>query len=296
MPVQAQMYQTDPAPVSPQLVAHREELMGPVAQFLTGLFPALFGGGAIGNDTAAGYAMQRDQAMGRIGLLWRNMKFFHAGIMELAVKCFVESRTGDVEMASLKQLGDVDWKVIHLDELQGHFFAYPETNEDFPMSWTQKRNTVESMLQSPLANLFNTPANQEALSHVMGPLGLQFPGADARTHQFREISDLMQSAPVTVPGPDGVTPANTVPTIQVDELLDDHATHMQAVQEWSESAAGRAARVENPQGYLNVRLHFQQHQQAVMNQQMQAAQAQAAAAPAQPAPAAPAAAPSGGQQ
>lgn len=280
LPIQAQLFQTDPAPVSPQLVAHREELMGPVAQFLTGLFPALFGGGAIGNDTAAGYAMQRDQAMGRIGLLWRNMKFFHAELMELAVKCFASSRTHDVEMASLTQLGDVDWKVIHLDQLTGGFFAYPETNEDFPMSWTQKRNSFEGLLNSPLVNLLQTPPNMDALSRVMGPLGLQFPGADARTQQFREVSDLMQSAPMTVPGPDGVTPMNTQATISVDPDLDDHAVHMQAIQEWAASAAGRQARSTNPQGFLNVKLHFREHQMALSQQQMAAAQAQAATQPA----------------
>ncbi len=62
--------------------------MGPVAQFLTGAFPALFGGAMANNDTAAGYSMARDQAMGRIGLVWRRMKFFHADVMLLAVDCF----------------------------------------------------------------------------------------------------------------------------------------------------------------------------------------------------------------
>jgi hypothetical protein len=284
LPVQSQMFQTDPAPVSSQLVAHREELMGPVAQFLTGLFPALFGGGAIGNDTAAGYAMQRDQAMGRIGLLWRNMKQFHAEFGRLCVKTFIRNRAGKVEIASLTQLGEVDWKTLHLDQLNGNFFAYPETNEDFPMTWTQKRNTMQSLLNSPLVNVLSTPSNMDAFSRVMGPIGLEFPGVDARTHQFREISDLLASPPNQVPAPvdpatgqpqvDPATgqPAQPAlePTVSVDPDLDDHTTHMQTIQEWSESSAGRRARIENPQGYLNVKMHYKDHQQAAMQQQQQA--------------------------
>lgn len=275
LPVQSQMFQTEPAPVSAQLVAHREELMGPVAQFLTGLFPALFGGGAIGNDTAAGYAMQRDQAMGRIGLLWRNMKQFHAEFARICVETFIRNRRGNVEIATLNQLGEVDWKTLHLDQLSGNFFAYPETNEDFPMTWTQKRNTMQALINSPLVNVLSTPANMDAFARVMGPIGLEFPGVDARTHQFREISDLLAAAPQQIPGPvdpaTGMPQSQMQPTVAVDPELDDHTTHMQTIQEWSESAAGRRARIENPQGYLNVKLHFQQHQMAAAQQQANAA-------------------------
>jgi len=73
----AGFFQPEAAQVPPDLAQHAASLMGPVAQFLTGAFPALFGGAMSNNDTAAGYSMARDQAMGRIGLVWRRMKFFH---------------------------------------------------------------------------------------------------------------------------------------------------------------------------------------------------------------------------
>src|SRR5271170_6462364 len=63
-------FQPEPAQVPPDLAQHAANLMGPIAQFLTGAFPALFGGAMSNNDTAAGYSMARDQAMGRIGLVW----------------------------------------------------------------------------------------------------------------------------------------------------------------------------------------------------------------------------------
>src|SRR6202034_4782012 len=63
----AGFFQPEPAQVPPDLAEHAASLMGPIAQFLTGAFPALFGGAMADNSTAAGYSMARDQAMGRIG-------------------------------------------------------------------------------------------------------------------------------------------------------------------------------------------------------------------------------------
>ncbi len=97
----AGFFQPDAAEVPPDLAQHAANLMGPVAQFLTGAFPALFGGAMTNTDTAAGYSMARDQAMGRIGLVWRRMKFFHADVMLLAVDCFRKNRPHDVEVTLL---------------------------------------------------------------------------------------------------------------------------------------------------------------------------------------------------
>lgn len=60
----------------------------------------------------------------------------------------------------------------------------------------------------------------------------------------------------------------------MDNELDDHNTHMTTIQEFAASPAGRRARVDNPQGYLNVKLHFAQHQlaaAAILAQQQAAA-------------------------
>ena len=97
----AGFFQPQAARVPPDLAGHAADLMGPVAQFLTGAFPALFGGAMTNTSTASGYAMARDQAMGRIGLVWRRMKFFHADLMLAAVDCFRKNRPGDVEVTLL---------------------------------------------------------------------------------------------------------------------------------------------------------------------------------------------------
>ena len=49
------------------IVTIQQDLIGPISQFLTGLFPAIFGGNMEDVKTASGYALARDQAMGRLG-------------------------------------------------------------------------------------------------------------------------------------------------------------------------------------------------------------------------------------
>jgi hypothetical protein len=95
-----------------------EKIGSPVAQFLTGAFPALFGGAMSNNDTASGYAMARDQAMWRIGLVWRRMKCFHAGIMLLAVDCFRRNRPNDVKVTLLGAGAAFESKWIRLAGLR----------------------------------------------------------------------------------------------------------------------------------------------------------------------------------
>jgi hypothetical protein len=67
--------------------------------------------------------MARDQAMGRIGLGWRRMKFFHANIMLLAVDCFRRNRPNDVEVTLLGAGAAFESKWIRLADLKGNLFS-----------------------------------------------------------------------------------------------------------------------------------------------------------------------------
>lgn len=273
LPMAASFYTEETGKVSPQLTEHARDLMGPVAQFVTSLFPALFGGQLAGNDTASGYAMQRDQALGGIGLIYREMKQFHAETMMLAVECFRRNRTKDVEIAVAGKGAEFESKMIHLDQLKGSIYAYPEADDDFPTSWTQRKNQMTELLSSQNPNIvgmFANPAVIAAMSRVMGfGNDIPVPGADSRQKQYREIEQLLAAVPMQTPTVDPLTGAPAVvqqPSVPVDEILDNHAVEFQTCQEWSDSDAGQAARAENPQGYENVRLHAQQHLQLLQAQ------------------------------
>ncbi len=204
-------FQPEAASVPPDLAEHAADLMGPVAQFLTGAFPALFGGSMSNNDTAAGYSMARDQAMGRIGLVWRRMKFFHADVMLLAVDCFRRNRPNDVEVTLLGAGAAFESKWIRLTDLKGNLFSYPETDEQYPTLWAQQRGVLLQLMSSPdpqIQAMLSNPENLALVKRLIGLEELVIPDEESRTKQYREIAQLVGEAPVVVraDGRDGVIP------------------------------------------------------------------------------------------
>ncbi len=192
-------FQPEAAEVPPDLAQHAANLMGPVAQFLTGAFPALFGGAMSNNDTAAGYAMARDQAMGRIGLVWRRMKFFHADVMLLAVDCFRRNRPNDVEVTLLGAGSAFESKWIRLADLKGNLFSYPETDEQYPTLWSQQRGVLLQLLANPdpeIQSVLAHPENMALVKRLIGLEELVIPNEESRTKQYREIAQLVAESPV----------------------------------------------------------------------------------------------------
>src|ERR1700683_3420003 len=175
--------------------------MGPVSQFVTGVVPALFGGAMENNDTASGYAMARDQAMGRIGLVWRQMKFFHSDVMLLAVDCFRQNRPTDVEVTLLGAGAAFESKWIRLADLKGNLFSYPETDEQYPTLWAQQRAVMLQLLSNPDPQIQSVLAHPENMALIKRMIGLEefvIPDEESRTKQYREIAQMVGEAPVVV--------------------------------------------------------------------------------------------------
>jgi hypothetical protein len=264
----AGFFQPAPAQIPPDLAMHSANLMGPVAQFLTGAFPALFGGAMANTDTAAGYSMARDQAMGRIGLVWRRMKFFHSDVMLLAVDCFRKNRPSDVETTLLGAGSAFESKWIRLADLKGNLFSYPETDEQYPTLWSQQRAVLLQLLGSPDPQLQQILAHPENLALIKRLIGLEeivVPDEEARTKQFREIAQLVMEQPVLHRDPK--TGSETIlPSILPDAFADDHAVELATCKRWFSSDSGQVAKIESPAGYANVRAHALLHQQFLRQQ------------------------------
>jgi hypothetical protein len=267
----AGFFQPAPAEVPPDLSQHAAALMGPVAQFLTGAFPALFGGAMVNNDTASGYAMARDQAMGRIGLVWRRMKFFHADVMLLAVDCFRKNRPTDVEVTLLGAGSAFESKWIRLADLKGNLFSYPETDEQYPTLWAQQRAVLLQLMSSPEPQIQAMLANPENLALVKRLVGLEeliIPDEESRTKQYREIAQLVAERPV-VKRDDASGVEVMLPSIVPDEFADNHAVELETCMRWFSSDAGQVAKIEAPAGYANVRAHALFHRDYLRKQQRQ---------------------------
>jgi hypothetical protein len=285
----AGFFQPEPAEVPPDLAEHAANLMGPVSQFLTGAFPALFGGAMAGNDTASGYSMARDQAMGRIGLVWRRMKFFHADIMLLAVDCFRRNRPHDVEVTLLGAGAAFESKWIRLADLKGNLFSYPETDEQYPTLWSQQRAVLLQLLGSPdpqMQAVLAHPENTALIKRLIGLEEFVIPDEESRTKQYREIAQLVGEQPLihrqdvtaavapdmAAAGGDGGVDAEIIlPSILPDEFADNHAVELEICMRWFSSDAGQVAKIEAPLGYANVRAHALFHREYLRKAQAEAA-------------------------
>ncbi len=274
----AGFFQPEPAQVPPDLAEHAANLMGPIAQFLTGAFPALFGGAMANNDTAAGYSMARDQAMGRIGLVWRRMKFFHADVMLLAVDCFRQNRPNDVEVTLLGAGAAFESKWIRLADLKGNLFSYPETDEQYPTLWSQQRAVMMQLLANPDPQIQTVLAHPENMALIKRLIGLEefvIPDEESRTKQYREIAQMVGEMPV-VHRDDATGVELLLPSVVPDEFADNHAVELEICMRWFSSDAGQVAKIEAPAGYANVRAHAVFHREYMLKQQREAQQQAAA--------------------
>jgi hypothetical protein len=299
-PLAAGFFQPAPAQVPPDLVRHQQDLMGPVAQFLTGLFPAVFGGEMESQRTATGYAMARDQALGRLGLVWRRLKTFYADVMLLSVDCFRRNRPEDAEIPILGPGGEFESRWIRLADLKGNIQAHPESDETFPRLKSQQRAVVQQLMASSdpmIQQALADPSNIGFVKSVLGLSDLVVPGEDSRNKQLREIDMLLSSAPIAArvilseaKNPSGgsaggaenpqrdsssalrngppqndsrETRTQLEPSVPIDLLFDNHVVELEECRRWANSDAGQIARIENPAGFANVRAHAEAHLRAI---------------------------------
>jgi len=308
-PLAAGFFQPAPAQVPPDMIRHQQDLIGPVAQFLTGMFPAIFGGNMEDVKTASGYAMARDQAMGRLGMVWRRTKQFYADVLLLAVDSFRKNRPEDVEIPLLGPDGVLDARSIRTADLKGNICVHPEADETFPRLKSQQRSVLQQLfgINDPvIQRALTEPANLGYIKNVLGLTEMVIPGEDSRNKQLREIQQLLASAPIVVSLPIAAhfasaipplgaqhaaplqaqtadepagasgsehqapvtshhSPTLVLPSVPVDQLLDDHAVEFEECKRWANSEAGQSAHMVNPAGFANVRAHAEAHLRA-MNQ------------------------------
>lgn len=299
MAIRDGIFTPPPSQVAPDMMQSMADMMGPIAQFLTGAFPALFGGEMESNDTASGYAMARDQAMGRLGLVWEAIKEFWADLMMLGIECFRKNRAGDLEVPLAGPGGKFTAKYIREADLRGNLTCTAELDETFPQMWSQLRATVMQLMESTdpfVQEIMGNSANVKLTKRLLGLDQFVIPDEDSETKQYREIEMMLQTAPelqiqppLTDPAtgepqiqPDGLpsaAPPKFVSSVPVDPLVDDHETEAQVCRTWLNSDEGQIAKFENNPGYLNVRAHLEAHEQQVEVQQLK----EMMAAPAAPA-------------
>lgn len=174
--------------------------MNECPQLLCGAFPALFGGGdASATDTYGGMMVQRDQALGRIGLPWRAIKEAVACVFKQAIQCLALNQDDDLVMREGEEAVR-----IQMQDLKGNFLAFPETDENFPESWTQRQNRMNLVLQDAGTNplfqqILDSPDNLEVIKNTIGLEDLVIPMLEARDKQLGENVILLKGGPTPNP-------------------------------------------------------------------------------------------------
>jgi hypothetical protein len=165
--------------------------------------------------------------------------------------------------------GSQEWApdVIQLADLKGEVRVFPETDENFPTSWTEQRQSLLQLMQvlgrDPVfQQAMNAPENMAVIKRLSGLDDISLPGDDARVKQYREIAQMLPSPPVIVENP-ATREIVISPTVVPDDFADDHSSELETCKRWMTSEAGQMAKAQNPDGFANVRAHAMMHQRAL---------------------------------
>ncbi len=228
-----------------------------LGEYVTGSLPTVAGGGVQYNETLGGFTQAREDALGRLRLVWKKVRIHHARLMQLAVECFRENRTEDAEIAVLQKSKEYTAEFVRLDEVQGNITVEPEVDEDFPSTTSELRAHIVKLLQyAPelVTPWLTNPSNVEFVKRVVGDPDMIIPAEAAREKTFRDIEQLVQQQPAGYePGPDGQLLA--IPSVMPELFVDDHITAIATVKEWAQSSdpdQGIEVKQKNPTGYANV--------------------------------------------
>jgi hypothetical protein len=229
-------------------------------QFVVGSFPSLYGGPGEGKSRTLGeYQQSRQMALQRLTISWNFFVLGWSKLMEKTTHMYVENMIDD-ERYSVPDPNKKDSYVnvwIRKADLTGHVGEVePEGADSFPVSTPQKQALFFKLLE--LNNDFINTAlfdseNRRLIADLLGFSDLEIPGEDQRIKQACEIIDIIRGMPV-----------------QVDPLVDDAPIHIETCKHFLVGQRGIEMKKSNPQAYMMIEQHLQQHMQiAEQNQALE---------------------------
>ena len=258
-------YQTKTATLSDE-VNMFDRRLEQYAQFSTGAYPSIYGGIMQGGGgTASEYESSKNASLQRLQLTWRIIGAWWARMMQKAVVKYIKEMEDDV--AFVEKSGNTYLNIwIRLAETQGSIGRVePEMNEQFPMSWGQKKDIIQNLLtlnNDGINQVLQRPENSGLIAGAFGLTDMFIPGQEDRNKQLWEISQFIKGIP-----------------IEPEMMVDDHKVHQLILLEYMNGEYGIALKNTAPQIYEIMNQHLQQHMQmepqaeaikAMMAQQAQA--------------------------
>lgn len=288
------IWQEQPPTFPEQLTLFINDFKGETAQLLCGAFPALFGGDTGSNDTMGGIMLQRDQALGRLGLTWRRLKEAMASVFMNAVQCLAKNHDDPIFVQDKVSV------MVEMADLKGDMFCYPEVDENFPETPTQKQNRIVQVIQDATTNpmlgqIIDDPDNLELVKDAVGLENFVIKALESRDKQLGEIEVMLQSGPIPNPAiaqakqqiqmllaanPQDPQVAQLMQAAQalpplvssepIDVECDDHEIEAATALRFINSPRGRAMRngeEEERASFANIRLHYIEHRDEFKKQQ-----------------------------
>jgi hypothetical protein len=256
------VYQIPPARLGDQVIPLLTQFRT-ASQDISGIRPELTGGGPP-TATFREAKQRKDQALMQLAPQAQEMQYAAADIAEILVKLRAKFGSGTVKSPRKGSFG-VEVDTVDMAELSETGW-HAESDDNFPMNAADRYDKMWALLKE------FPPDVQQSLS-IMDPINLeetleilQIPGyesviADHKRKTLADIAQLLAGQPMDgPPGPDG-QPGPKQPSIAID-AFDNHQFVAQFLQVWLVSATGQREKNARPQGFENVQLFWQAHQQA----------------------------------
>ncbi len=253
--VQDGFWQTNPGQLPQYTTTLMQELRTDVPQFILGVLPAAFGGQTPGNPTASGIAVQRDAAMGRIGLYWRTLKEHYADVAPILVQEFARSGLEPEMMTETTEGGSyVNIMVDPEDFKRGNLQAYCEVTEDYPTTWPQRQGLLMALMGNPMfQGAISKMSNMTEVKQTLG-ITMEMAGEAAYNNAWKTIEKLLAEQPQ--PQIDEMTgeQIGMKPSVELGPL-DDYQAILEACKDFDVSPRAIALREQKAPGYDNFLLY-----------------------------------------
>jgi hypothetical protein len=261
-------FQTRTAQLQPEVVEfnNRQDRDG---QFISGALPSIFGGNIQGGGgTAYEYSQSRAQALQRLQTTWQIVCHMWSEMELKSINEYVSEVDYDERFSQKSGNSYVNVWIKQI-ELKGKVAdVESESAEYFPISWAEKKAIIDKFLElnnEYINSILSNPNNVGVISRSYGLGELYIPGDDDRNKQLAEISEMLQSGEgVDTKAIDPAMVQQMLPTVKPEVEIDNHQIHIEVAKGWAVSEGGLYAKLNNQLGYLNVIMHIQAHDQAMM--------------------------------
>ena len=193
----------EPTPTpQPYLVTWVQWIITNLSEQISGALPSLFGAPITGQVGSEGVAIQRDQALQRVGCPWNSLQAMFASAARQAAMLTARCANKDIEDV-IPGRGNI---IVKLNNLKGSVLCYPEANPELPESWAQKEQRITGLvdmaLKSPdsaTGQMILAPNNLKEIRSALRLRGINIKGESSVEKQEAELEILMRSAPMPNP-------------------------------------------------------------------------------------------------